>query len=125
MCIRDRIVTHPRLEWEYVVCPDMTKIYPGGRIPTKIETFLYAVAAEGYESMEAVTDPGERAEVEVAVLRRCKAQLTRSSSARCLGGKWARPMCRTSSAGWIKHWRRMPALAKGYVCRTLLQRAKV
>ena len=81
------IVTHPRLEWEYVVCPDMTKIYPGGRIPTKIETFLYAVAAEGYESMEAVTDPGERAEVEVAVLRRCKAQLDEEFLSKVLGRK--------------------------------------
>ena len=65
----------------------MTKIYPGGRIPTKIETFLYAVAAEGYESMEAVTNPGERAEVEVAVLRRCKAQLDEEFLSKVLGRK--------------------------------------
>jgi len=81
------IVTTPKLEWEYVVCPDMTKVYPGGRIPTRLESFLYAVGAEGFKDLAEVTDPGERAEVEVVVLRRCKAQLDEQFLSKVLGRK--------------------------------------
>ena len=42
------IKSTPRLEWEFVANPEMNKIYPGGRLPIKIEMFLYAVKAEGY-----------------------------------------------------------------------------
>jgi len=71
------ITTTPALEWEYVVNPDMAKTYPGGRTPIKIEMFLYAVSAKGFDMLllDAALDDGERATVQVAVLRRCKAQL--------------------------------------------------
>jgi len=75
------ITTTPRLEWEYVVCPDLGKTYPGGRVGVNIEVFCYAVAAEGEQGKfqqpldAAGLGEGERAAVEVAVLRRCKAQL--------------------------------------------------
>ena len=46
---------------------------------------LYAVGAEGYKDLASLTDPGERAEVEVVVLRRCKAQLDEQFLSKVLG----------------------------------------
>ena len=42
------IKSTPRLEWEFVANLDMSKNYPGGRLPIKIDMFLYAVKVEGY-----------------------------------------------------------------------------
>ena len=36
------------MEWEFVANLDMSKNYPGGRLPIKIDMFLYAVKVEGY-----------------------------------------------------------------------------
>ena len=46
---------------------------------------MYAVGAEGYKDLASLTDPGERAEVEVVVLRRCKAQLDEQFLSKVLG----------------------------------------
>ena len=43
------IVTTAKIEWEFVVAPDLTKVYPGYRIPIQIDMFLYAVAAQGFD----------------------------------------------------------------------------
>ena len=71
------IETTPKIEWEFVVCPDTNKEYPGGRIPIEIEMFLWATAAKNYQEKldNSQLDEGQRATVEVIVLRRCKAQL--------------------------------------------------
>lgn len=43
------------------------------------------MGAEGYKDLASLTDPGERAEVEVVVLRRCKAQLDEQFLSKVLG----------------------------------------
>ena len=71
------IKTTPQTEWEYIVCPDMTKTYPGGRHPVKIETFMAAARVGEFDLplSELGLSAGERAAVEVSCLRRVKTQL--------------------------------------------------
>jgi hypothetical protein len=71
------IKTTPQTEWEFIVCPDMTKTYPGGRHPFKIETFMAAARVGEFDLplSELGLSAGERAAVEVSLLRRVKTQL--------------------------------------------------
>lgn len=71
------IETTPQTEWEFVVSPDMTRTYPGGRHPFKIETFMAVARVGEFDAplSELGLTAGERAAVEVSSLRRVKTQL--------------------------------------------------